>query len=156
MTWSTARAQIITMIEGVGGLSQPGDYGPRFEHDPELLGVDGPGRARRFGLRAVRAVTHPMATGTTSRRAIMDCDLVVDYPKESDDSTLDAVIWSDYEAIRERALLDESTWGRPSSTIMTFVLDGMAIDGDTEDITGGDGKVIARRLTIRFPVMHQG
>jgi hypothetical protein len=159
MTWITARRRLVTMIEDIpeSAITSPKVFGPRFIHEPSLFVTSTIGRARRFALRGVRADTLPQATGTDSRFSRMDIDLIVDYPMLIQDDVLDEIIWTDYACLRDNALLDVSTWGRPSSTIITLVTDGeVAIDADTDDILGDDGRVAGRRLTMRFPCLHQG
>jgi hypothetical protein len=158
MSYRLAKAQIVTMLEAIPSYRfyRPDVYGAGLEHDPTLLYSQQPGKSRRFGVQSPSGGTYAQATGTDSRRMTSLLEIVIEYPAKADAYTLDDVIWSDYEAIREYALLDVSTWGRPSSTIITTVIEQAAIEADTEDIIGDDGEIAARRLTIRFPLVHQG
>jgi hypothetical protein len=96
-----------------------------------------------------------MASGTTSRRTFSDFDIVVDYASEQTDDRLDVVLWTDYAVLRE-ALLSETGWNRPTSTIDSVTQTENALDAVTDDIENGDGVTVGRRLTLRITVMHQG
>ena len=153
MTWRTARAQLVSMIEGVAQSSIWDSSLGRFTHEPRFFESPFSGKPRRFGLRGIGVSTIAMATGAQSRRMRTDAELVLDYPMHGDGAKLDDVIWSDYETLRER-LLDVSTWNRPTSTIEGLTLSEIDLDGATDDVDNADGQRVGRRLTILFTVSH--
>jgi hypothetical protein len=158
MTIAAVRTALENIIKGIpeSDLTATASYGKRFVHEPRLFSGEGEsGRNRNFALRCVSATTKAMASGTTSRRTFSDFDIVVDYASEQTDDRLDVVLWTDYAVLRE-ALLSETGWNRPTSTIDNVTQTENALDAVTDDIENGDGVIVGRRLTLRITVMHQG
>lgn len=152
MTWSTARAQIVTALEGVpeSALESPHVYGRRLKHAPNLLQVRTVGRARSFAVTSDQAQRVQLSRG--ANRTQQQCTITIDYPIETQADNLDGIIWADYIVITDR-LLDESQWDRPTSTIISVTLDPIDMVASTETIDDGD-KPIARRLTFDLIVTH--
>lgn len=152
MTWSTARGQIVTALEGVpeSALESPHVYGRRLKHVPNLLQVRTVGRARSFAVTSEQAQRVQLSRG--ANRTQQQCTITIDYPIETQADNLDGIIWADYIVITDR-LLDESQWNRPTSTIISVTLDPIDMVASTETIDDGD-KPIARRLTFDLIVTH--
>ena len=152
MTWSTARAQIVTAIETVpaSSLESVGVYGPSFSHRPEIFAGALVGRARAFAVRSEQAQRVQLSRG--ANRTQQQCTISIDYPIETMADNLDGIIWADYIVVTDR-LLDETQWNRPTSTIISVTLDPIDMVASTETIDDGE-KPIARRLTFDLIVTH--
>lgn len=152
MTWSTARAQIVSAIKTIpaSSLESIGSYGPDFSHRPELFSGSLDGRARAFAVTSEQAQRVQLSRG--AKRTQQQCTVSIDYPIETMADNLDGIIWADYIVVTDR-LLDETQWNRPTSTILSVTLDPIDMVASTETIDDGD-KPIARRLTFDLIVTH--
>lgn len=155
MSWPLARAQIVSMLEGIASsaLVGGGEYGAGFTHDssmgPDKQGLDN----RAFYLRGTGHGTSPRGPMPSSRLTVTDVDLVVDYRHREDGADLDEVIGADYAALRT-ALLDGTGWGRPTSTIEIVGVPDGALPATIEELADENGDPVGRRMTIRVGVSH--
>jgi hypothetical protein len=146
MSYATARAQLVRIVEGAGPLSPALGLGSRFVHVPEAT-QGAPVMSRGFLLASVdMAILGPLTSGT--RRYSRGIDLAVFYPDVSDVAKLDEVMAADHAAIAD-ALLDVTKWDRPASGIV-------AISTGSDLILSADvvPEEAGRWLIIRFPLEH--
>jgi hypothetical protein len=134
MTYTTAKAQIITMAEAV--TLTPNEWGDAFEHYPSAT-VDDPPPSRGFTLAAFARAHNSTSNPGPPRRTFVDMRLAIYYRRaDGNPSALDDVLADDYDALRSY-FLTTSNWNRPTSTIITLFRDGPemlpAVVGETED-----------------------
>lgn len=146
MSYAVARAQLVTIVEGVAPTTKLLGLGDTFRHDSRGDDAQPVGGRRRFWFRCVQAFRRGPAR-LQANEGMYDVELVVEYQAANDTGLLDSCIVEDFEAITGALMLD-SNWARPASTIRNVG----AIDADVlfraglEDVEGG------RRLRITFPL----
>lgn len=123
MTYSTAKARIVTMAEAVTGFSRVAQYGQRFAHYPSGT-FEVPPPSRGFIIRALARAHNSTSNPGPPRRTFADVRLSFFYRRaDGNPSELDDVIAEDYDLFRAY-FLTTSNWNRPTSTIITLWRDG--------------------------------
>lgn len=116
MSWALAKAQLVSVIEAATPSTQKRGLPANFAHVPEQPeSLDGNGRTFRFALQNLRGVG-PLMPSAQALRSRYEVTLEVDYGVDLEPEELDDAIQHDYLVLRA-ALLDDSGWDRPTSTI---------------------------------------
>ena len=149
MTWSQARAQVVSIIEGVAPVVRVRGLADKFREDPTGSDLAAVGSSRRFWIRTTSGAPEDVTQPLASRWRVM-CDLVVEYPDDvASTAALDLSVVDDATRIIY-ALLNGSNWARPTSTIERIAtLDNTLAPFAVEQLTG------ARRLRISLSVRYR-
>lgn len=149
MTWSQARAQVVSIIEGVAPVVRVRGLAPSFKEDPTGSDLAAVGSSRRFWIRTTSGAPEDVTQPLASRWRVM-CDLVVEYPDDvASTAALDLSVVDDATRI-VYALLNGANWARPTSTIERIAtLDNTLAPFVVEQLTG------ARRLRISLSVRYR-
>ena len=149
MTWSQARAQVVSIIEGVAPVVRVRGLAPSFREDPTGSDLAAVGSSRRFWIRTTSGAPEDVTQPLASRWRVM-CDLVVEYPDDvASTAALDLSVVDDATRI-VYALLNGANWARPTSTIERIAtLDNTLAPFVVEQLTG------ARRLRISLSVRYR-
>jgi hypothetical protein len=146
VSYALARAQIVTIVEGVTSTRAELGLGP-FKHFPDLGLEETPPPRGFVVLHSGGSADGAMTYGR--QYLFRDVDLVVFYAEATRVALLDEIIADDMDAIRE-ALLDESLWGRPTSTLEEVTAGGPF--HLPYDVQRGEGAVV---VTMRIPLRHR-
>ena len=149
MTWSLARAQVVSIIKGVVPVVKTRGLASAFKEDPTGSDLAAVGSSRRFWIRTTSGAPEDVTQPLASRWRVM-CDLVVEYPDDvAYTSEIDLAVVDDATRIIY-ALLNGANWDRPTSTIERIAtLDNTLAPFTVEQITG------ARRLRISLSVRYR-
>ena len=149
MTWALARAQVVSIIEGVAPVVRVRGLAPSFREDPTGSDAAAVGSSRRFWIRSTSGAPEDVTQPLASRWRVL-CDLVVEYPDDvASTAALDLSVVDDATRIIA-ALLDGANWARPTSTIERIAtLDNTLAPFVVEQLTG------ARRLRIALSVRYR-
>lgn len=149
MTWLQARAQVVSIIEGVAPVVRVRGLAPSFKEDPTGSDLAAVGSSRRFWIRTTSGAPEDVTQPLASRWRVL-CDLVVEYPDDvASTAALDLSVVDDATRIIY-ALLDGANWARPTSTIERIAtLDNTLAPFVVEQLTG------ARRLRITLSVRYR-
>ncbi len=155
MSWATARAQLITILEDdVSGLDADRGLPNVLQHNPRATEEDR-GHFRTFSIEHVAGASKSL-DNQAARRRFRDVDLRVYYDAFPDDPAfLDELVGVDADAIAD-ALLDESNWDRSTSLIVN--VGPGAGTGTTDELipyditTNEDG---SRDLVLRVAITHR-
>jgi hypothetical protein len=149
MTWLQARAQVVSIIEGVAPVVRVRGLAPSFREDPTGSDLAAVGSSRRFWIRTTSGAPEDVTQPLASRWRVL-CDLVVEYPDDvASTAALDLSVVDDATRIIY-ALLDGANWARPTSTIERIAtLDNTLAPFVVEQLTG------ARRLRITLSVRYR-
>lgn len=123
MTYETARAQIVTLVQSATPTILEHGMPSTFIEAPDASDDNLP-RSRSFWLFGVRDVVRVPLSST--RRRVVTLDLVIAYELLANRKALDRVLRSDHKAVGD-ALLDPSTWDRPTSGIVSVEQAGGAL-----------------------------
>jgi hypothetical protein len=116
MSWALAKAQLVSVIEATTPTTQKRGLPAAFAHVPEQPAtLEGNGRTFRFSVQNPRGVG-PLMPSTQALRSRVEVSVEVDYGVDLEPEELDDAMMQDYLVLRA-ALLDDSGWDRPSSTI---------------------------------------
>lgn len=146
MSYAAVRAQLVTIIEAVS-LSSTAEFGAfqqRKDAHPTLFM-----RTRNFGIAVEAARASTASTAASAQWKFADVTAWFDYEHLEDGALVDENIGADFDAL-VNALLDETTWGRPSSTIENITGPEMT----TERLDNDDGFPIGIRVNVTFQVLH--
>jgi hypothetical protein len=125
VSWALAKATLVSIVEGVTPTTTKRGLPGAFAHVPELSETQGNARTFRFRIDDLRA-SGPLMPSAQTLRSIYAVTVEVDYSVDLEPEELDDCIQQDYLAIRG-SLLDDSLWGRPSSTIELILPSGNEI-----------------------------
>lgn len=148
MGWVEARDQIATIIAGTTPTTVKRGLPPKFKHQVEGR-EDGTLGARGFVI-FIREMGHVGQTfAALQRKSRYECDIVIEYPNDIDETLLMEAIALDHEAIADR-LPQGSLWNRPTSTIESLFLGDKVIVRASVDVPDQGPVRVAYHLTIEF------
>lgn len=142
MSLAEVRAALAGIVTGTTGLSRVRGLPASFRHEPETGRRDEPGDARRFyftldGMAGAGRYT-PGGVGNRRRDTLR---LVVIYPADTDDATIEDVISDDYDRLSAR-LLDSALWtGTP-------IVDVVVAEPFLPAEINGDSGALALSITL--------
>ena len=153
--YKLARQQIVTMLQAIDpeSLCQPAEGAcgfteARFTNEDEAGAI----QTRQFFIRSPSRAT--VADGLCQGRAWTrhDLDLAVYYRYRLEDASVDELINTDYERIRD-VILDPRNWDRPASSIIEVAtqIDEL-LPADDETHVDDDGDVKGIFQLIRIPL----
>lgn len=142
MSLAEVRAALAGIVAGTTGLTTVRGLPASFLHEPEAGRRDEPGDARRFYFTLdTMAGTGRYTPGGVGNRRRDTLRLVVIYPADADDATIEDAISADYDAISAR-LLDSALWtGTP-------IVDVVVTEPFLPAEINGDGGALALSITL--------
>lgn len=138
MSYESARARVVAIVEAVTPTSKTLGLGARFEEAPDAS-EENPPQARQFTLFGVNDRVAQPLNGT--RRRLVTLRLVVHYPLATDRKALDLVLRSDHKDIGD-ALLSPANWQQSTSTIVSIVGLPVGVDSVMSADVEVDGDVV--------------
>lgn len=145
MSYATARAQIVSTLEAITGLTYAAQFGSGFRQEREAIAEDIP-HSRAFTLAVAQGSTSTREGSAAGRQTTLSMTVSIYYREMADTQVIDEVVMADYIKIRD-ALLDPGNWNRPTSGIVILSLGGPdAMPFSVDEVDGG------RVLDITFPL----
>lgn len=141
MSWSTAHAQIVSIVSSTVPASQSLGLGAQFKHQES----NRPSAPRNFRLRVTGGESY-IPGAAPCKRAYADVELTVSYDEVTRAEELNIVQVQDYEVLAQ-ALGDQTQWNRPTSGIHS--IDNTGSDSNFSYEIDKDG------LKISFSVLYE-
>lgn len=137
MTYASARAQVVAIIEGTTGLDGTRDLAKSFREAKDA-DEDNPGQGRTFSLFGIGDDVRIPAIARARRHRMTRMELTVWYRRFSSRKELDLVLRADHRALGDR-LINPTLWQRETSGIVSIEQSGGAtmLHADVEQRADG-------------------